>query len=118
MGKHIVLIEDEADILDSTTLLLEHAGFRVSGFKAFTTLEEIVALQPDCFLLDENLPGISGHIMCILFKSKPPTKDIPVVLISANPAIKQMAAIGEADAYIGKPFEIRELIDVLTRVMV
>jgi DNA-binding response OmpR family regulator len=98
MSKHIVLIEDEADILESTTLLLEHAGFRVSGFKAFTTLEEMVALRPDCFLLDENLPAISGHI-------------------SANPAIKQMAALGEADAYVGKPFEIDELVEVLTRVI-
>ncbi|QEM03856.1 response regulator [Mucilaginibacter sp. P25] len=117
MSKHIVLIEDEPDILESTTLLLENEGFRVSGFKAFTTLEEMVALQPDCFLLDENLPIISGHIICILFKSKPVTREIPVVLISANPAIKQKAAIGEADAYIGKPFEIQELVDVLTRVM-
>jgi len=117
MSKHIVLIEDEPDILESTTLLLEHAGFRVSGFKAFTTLEEMVALRPDCFLLDENLPAISGHIICILFKSKPVTRDIPVVLISANPAIKQMAALGEADAYVGKPFEIDELVDVLTRVI-
>jgi DNA-binding response OmpR family regulator len=118
MRKHIVLIEDDADILESTTLLLENEGFRVTGFKAFTNLEEMVTLHPDCFLLDENLPVISGHIMCILFKSKPVTRDIPVVLISANPAIKQMAALGDADAYVGKPFEIQELVDVLTRVII
>lgn len=118
MNKHIVLIEDDADILESTSLLLEHEGFRVTGFKNFTSLEEMTALRPDCFLLDENLPVISGHIMCILFKSKPATRDIPVVLISANPEIKQMAALGDADAYVGKPFEIQKLVEVLTSVMV
>ncbi len=117
MPKHILLIEDDTQILETTTLLLEHLEYQVTGFKAFTNLEEMVDLQPDCFLLDENLPGISGHIICILLKSKPVTNTIPVVLISANPALKQIAALGEADAYIPKPFGIQDLADVLNKVI-
>lgn len=117
MGKHIILIEDDPDILETTKLLLEHEGYRVTAFGAFTNLEEMNALNADCFLLDENLPVLSGHIICILLKSKPATRNIPVVLISANPNIGHLASLGEADACVKKPFEMHELLSALNGVI-
>jgi CheY-like chemotaxis protein len=113
MQKHIVMIEDDPDVQLTTKLMLEISGYRVSAFDAFTNFEEIAALKADCFLLDENLPGISGHIISIILKSKEPTKHIPVVLISANPKLPSMAELGEVNASISKPFELSHLLHVL-----
>ena len=117
MQKHIVLIEDDQEIAYITSFILQEAGYQTTAFEAFTSLDELTALNADCFLLDENLPGMSGHIICILLKSKPATKNIPVIIFSASTELKQAVELGEAVAGISKPFEIDHLLRTVARVV-
>ena len=113
MQKHIVIVEDDDSISLLLTTLLEENGYRVTAFPAVTSIEDLIALNPDCFILDEQLPFVSGHILCIVLKSKPQTKNTPVILISASDRLDTVASISEADASIKKPFDIGKLLQVV-----
>ena len=82
MNPHIIVIEDNQALLATVTDVLEDSGYRVTPLTAIRSLEELAELRADCFILDEQLPVVSGHIICIMLKSRPETKDIPVILIS------------------------------------
>jgi DNA-binding response OmpR family regulator len=117
MPKHIVVIEDNPDILSLITDLLEDEGYSVTPFPALTSIEALIELNPDCFILDEQLPHVSGHILCMLLKSKPPTKNVPVILISASNHLESFADLSEADAWLKKPFEINDLVNLVAGVI-
>jgi DNA-binding response OmpR family regulator len=114
MQKHIVLIEDNLYILAAWGGLLETEGYKVTKLPAFPNVETIIDLNPDCFVLDEQLPHISGHIICMLLKSKPQTKDIPVILMSAADELENFAGLCEADAFLKKPFTADSLLNLIT----
>ncbi|GIV95351.1 MAG: hypothetical protein KatS3mg057_0008 [Herpetosiphonaceae bacterium] len=71
--------------------------------------------QPDLILLDLHLPDLSGEAILRLLQAQPQTREIPVVVLSADAAPLQMERMRDlgARAYISKPFEIRRLINLL-----
>jgi len=71
--------------------------------------------QPDAILLDIHLPDISGEQVLEELRKDPATASIPVVILSADATphqIQRLQAAGAA-AYLTKPIEIRQLLDVL-----
>lgn len=114
MNKKILIIEDDTDILDIATTVLNINGFRVEGT---TGTDDIITLvkehQPDLILTDYKLPGLTGGQICKLIKETKETASIPVVLMSAYH--KQAIDIGNFnyDAYIRKPFSINHLVKVI-----
>jgi len=100
--EHIVIIEDDVYFLKVITYLLEEAGYKVTGFTELTTVEELTALKADCFIIDEQLPNVNGHIICIMLKSREQTKYIPVILASAYEGLEGFAGMCKADAFIKK----------------
>ncbi|AMR30975.1 hypothetical protein A0256_05815 [Mucilaginibacter sp. PAMC 26640] len=116
MKKKILVIEDDSDILDITTTVLNINNFEVFGVDG---TEDILGLvkdqQPDLVLTDYMLPGLTGGQICKLIKTNKDTKDIPVVLMSAYS--KQAIAIGnfQYDAFIKKPFDINYLVAVINK---
>jgi len=112
MGKRILIIDDEIDILSLLTIRLEAIGYEV--LKAASAEEALSLLEknkPDLILLDLLLPQMQGEEVCQRLKSDLKLKDIPVIIITANIAtvnetIKKICA----DDYILKPFEPEELL--------
>ena len=64
-GHTVLVVEDEADIREMLTLLLEGEGYAVhqaeDGLRAVAVLEELI---PDLVLLDIMMPGMDGHAVC------------------------------------------------------
>lgn len=116
MKKKILIIEDDNDILNITTSVLNYNNFEVSGSGG---TDDVIALvkvhQPDLILTDYMLPGLTGGQICNIIKGNKDTSDIPVVLMSAYN--KQAIKIGNFnyDAYIKKPFDIDNLIKVINK---
>lgn len=115
MKKHVVIIEDDPDILNLLAGCLEAGGYRVTPLAQLESVEELIALQADAFVIDEHLPVTSGHIICIILKSKPETRHLPVILISAYEGLEHTASLCNADAYLLKPFhdylQVQALLD-------
>lgn len=104
MKEHIVIIEDDTYMLEAMSGLLEKEGYQTTKLLQLTTLEELISLEADCFIIDEKLPYVNGHIICIMLKSKPATKNIPVILTSAYSQLENFAGLCKADSYLKKPF--------------
>ncbi len=111
--KHIVVIDDEENILELIKYNLESSGFKVS---VFTSVEEamdtINTESIDTMLLDVMLPGIDGISALERFRKSAHTKDIPILLVTAkSEEIDKVLGLElGADDYITKPFSVREVV--------
>ena len=112
MKKKILLVDDEADLLQFIKYHLESFGYEVamvaSGEEALYWLEKNI---PDLILLDLGLPKISGEEVCKEIKSNNKLKHIPVIIYSAKACdISGEARQICADDCMVKPFEARDLL--------
>jgi two-component system phosphate regulon response regulator PhoB len=111
--KHIVIVEDEPDILEILCYNLKREGFAVAsaadGIKGLALIKQRL---PDLVLLDLMLPGMGGLDICRALKGADATADIPVIMVSAKGEESDVVlglGIG-ADDYVPKPFSPKELI--------
>ena len=85
MAGHILIVEDDANILELLRYNLTRKGFKVTSVSTGeNALIEIGAHKPDCVLLDLMLPGIDGIKICELLKKGEGTKDIPIIMVTAK----------------------------------
>ncbi len=118
--KSILIIEDEADILELIKYNLERDGFRTSG--AASGEEGLKAARskvPDLVVLDLMLPGLDGLEVCRLLKADAKTKQIPIVMVTAKGEESDVVTGLElgADDYITKPFSPKVLVARLRTVL-
>ena len=97
--------------------LLEAEQYIVTAYTRFPSMAELVFMHADCFIIDEWLPQVSGHAICLMLKAKVQTSGIPVILVSTSHLFEPMANLCEADAVVGKPFSGRELVGVLSSLL-
>ncbi|RYZ76228.1 MAG: response regulator transcription factor [Proteobacteria bacterium] len=117
MEKHIILIEDDGSLLELACQVLENEGYRVSALDSLTSIEELAEMQADLFVIDERLPSVSGHIICIMLHEQAATRHIPQLLISGSPMLTRYAELAEVNASLRKPFEIAELLGKITELL-
>ena len=107
----VLIVEDEADILDILSFNLENAGYKVLA--ASSAEEGIKMLGPDTalILLDVMLPGMSGFQMARQLRREN-RSHIPIIFLTArgteNDILTGFSAGG--DDYIAKPFSINEVL--------
>jgi len=111
--KHILLVEDEEDILALMHYNLMREGFRVS--LAMTGEEGLAAIRedpPDLVVLDLMLPNMDGLEVCRVIKSTPEYRNLAVVMVTARGEEADVVAGLElgADDYVTKPFNPREVV--------
>ncbi len=106
---HILIIEDEIEIIKPATLLLEAKGFMISycdrGDLAAGLIKD---KSPDIVLLDLSLPFLSGIEVC---KEIRLFSDLPIIVITADKSPKnviELYSLG-VDDILSKPFNIKEL---------
>lgn len=111
MNKKILICDDDEGILDMLALILEDAGFdTISEISSLNVYKLIENEQPDLLLLDLWMPVLSGDQVLRMLKLNQVTSSLPVIVISASMEGKNIAALAGANDFIGKPFDINELI--------
>ena len=113
MAKHILVVDDEEDILNLVKYNLVKDGFQVTGVS--TGEEAIRAARtklPDLALLDLMLPGADGFTVARVLKGDAKTAHIPIIFLSARGEEADIVAGLElgAEDYITKPFSPRVLV--------
>jgi two-component system phosphate regulon response regulator PhoB len=112
-AEHILVVDDEEDILELVSYNLVKAGYRVTkAVSGEEALKSARAKPPDLVLLDLMLPGVDGFEVCNTLKRDPRTANVPVVMLTARgeePDIVAGLELG-ADDYITKPFSPRVMI--------
>jgi two-component system, OmpR family, phosphate regulon response regulator PhoB len=113
MRERILLVDDEADIVELLEYNLRREGYTVvTAHDGAGALAELRKQRPDLVLLDLNLPDVSGTEICRRLRRDPATSGIPIMMITAK-ADEIDRVVGfevGADDYVVKPFSPRELV--------
>lgn len=109
----ILIVDDMPDNLRLLSAMLSDQGYKVrTAINGKRALQAVDAVPPDIILLDINMPEMNGYEVCQHLKSADPTRDIPIIFISALDDVfdKVMAFdVGGVD-YITKPFQVQEVL--------
>jgi phosphate regulon transcriptional regulator PhoB len=111
--KHILVVDDEADLVDLILYNLKKEGFSVdSALNGETALAKIKKGRYNLVVLDLMLPGIQGMELCRILRNDPKTEDLPIIMLTAKgeEVDKILGLEMGADDYITKPFSPRELV--------
>lgn len=117
-GPLVLCADDDRDILALVALRLERVGYRVAqasdGEEALTLSRE---LRPAVVVLDVMMPRMAGTDVLAALRADPETAGLRIVLLSARAQEADVARGLEAgaDAYLAKPFQAAELIEVVDR---
>lgn len=105
--KTILVVDDEPDIVDIVTMMLEKEGYNVleanNGLEALACVKET---KPDVIFLDRNMPEMGGDEVMTRLKESPETSSIPIILLTSLDKYEDVSGgygMG-ADGYITKPF--------------
>jgi CheY-like chemotaxis protein len=117
-GTHTLLqIEDNPANLKLVERMLE--GFPdvklISALQGRLGLELARQHLPDLVLLDLNLPDVSGLEVLRILRADPATRDVPVIMISADATKEQVRRLLDAGAraYVTKPLDVAEFVNVV-----
>ena len=110
MEKTILIVDDEAPIVDILRINLKKNGYKVlEAYDGEAAVKIALGEDPDLILLDVMLPKMDGFTVCRKLRERINT---PIVMITAREAEEDKVlglAIG-ADDYITQPFSIKELL--------
>jgi CheY-like chemotaxis protein len=113
----ILIVEDEIDLTDLMTEVLEGAGHRVAV--AANGRDALVRLRagepPDLILLDANMPVMSGAAFRAEQRSDIRFAGVPVVVLSGAGDRLDSAAFAGVAGYLSKPFRLAQLVDEVAR---
>lgn len=114
MGKSILILDNDPSILEVMEEALSYEGFFVNTFKE---TEDIISLvtkfKPDLVITDYILNGINGGELCKKIKNTSSTCHLPVIIISAYSKVLQSLGYYGCNAYVAKPFDLTEMIDLI-----
>ena len=121
MQKRIVVIDDDQVILDTASVFLRNAGYRVDTSDCAITSNKLIYTDPvpDLLILDVMMPLMSGDTKLKKLKSREDSRNIPVLLISAKPEdeLKVLAEKAGADSYLTKPLSEQRLLQAVGRLL-
>jgi DNA-binding response OmpR family regulator len=109
----ILVVEDEQDIGGLIKHALErdgHTRVELVG-TGDAALKAVVDDPPDLIILDLNLPVLSGFEVCRILRSRPNTRHLPIIMVTARTnEVDRVSGLDlGADDYVTKPFSLREL---------
>ena len=111
--KKILIVDDEADIVEILQFVLEAEGFEcITAFDGEEGLKLAREIHPDLIILDVMMPKINGYKISRLLKYDNKYKDIPILMITAR-SQDEDKVIGEetgANEYITKPFVVDDVV--------
>ena len=113
MGKHVLLIEDEPNIIQAISFILARDGWLVSNHGDGADAIAVVGrLKPDMIILDLMLPGRSGFEILADLRADPATEALPVLMLTAKSQARdrELAAHYGASRFMTKPFANREIL--------
>jgi DNA-binding response OmpR family regulator len=117
----VVYIEDDLEMIDLVSLILNRRGFQVHGAHGGRNGLDLVNKEiPDLILLDLMMPGMDGWEVFQQIKANEKTRHIPVIIITAKAQdIDRVLGlhIAKVDDYICKPFRPQELIESVEKIL-
>src|SRR5262249_48215945 len=115
-GRHVLLVEDDRDTLESTKLLLELYGASVSAAaSADEALRAVRARVPDLLVTDLGMPDVDGITLVERLREQHAVDGVPAVALTGHAGSEDRARVLRAGfaAHLGKPIDPERLVSVL-----
>ena len=113
MGKTVLVVDDEVNIVTSLEYVMKAAGFDVAtaydGEEALTKVAEIV---PDLVILDVMMPKLDGFEVCEKIRANPLWKSVIIVMLTAKgrDSEREKGLSLGANDYLTKPFSTHDIV--------
>lgn len=118
--KKILVVDDEANIVDLLKVILRSVGFEVeSASNGVEALEKIRRARPDLIILDVNMPQLDGWSVLAAVRSAEATRGLPVLMCTNKDLVSDVerAEILGATGYVTKPFEIDRMLQKVQHIL-
>lgn len=117
----ILVVDDNADLLQMIRMLLEERGGHevILSAEGEDGLAKARANPPDLAIIDVMMPGMNGYEVCRQLRQNPATAQIPIIVLTARgqPVDRETALAAGADDYIAKPVSMAELLERVNRLL-
>lgn len=116
MGKHVLLIEDEPNIVEAIRFILARDGWKVDTHAdGRSAVEAVQNTAPDVVILDVMLPNKSGFDILQELRSHVATKALPVLMLTARGQTKdrELAESFGVSHFMTKPFSNSEVLEIM-----
>ncbi len=114
--EYILAVDDEPNIRQLVSLVLQKHGFRVqtaaSGSECLRLAE---SEPPSLILLDLQMPELTGKAVIRRLRRLPSTREVPIVVISGSANLPEFSDVDGFNAFIEKPFDLDDLVEVVKR---
>ena len=114
--KKIMIVDDEPNVLELLSELLESKGIKADTYNdALTCLEDLKKGKvPDLLILDIRMPKLSGLEMCRRIREDLKLEDLKIVFLTAS-QYKDIKDKYNVLTYLYKPFDIEDLVEKITK---
>jgi DNA-binding response OmpR family regulator len=116
MGKTVLLIEDEPNIIEAISFLLERDGWTVRlHSEGVDAVEAVARTSPDVVVLDVMLPGRSGFDILKELREQDSTANLPILMLTARGQTKDrdLATRYGVSAFMTKPFSNADMLQTV-----
>jgi CheY-like chemotaxis protein len=112
----VLVVDDDQDLQELLRLLLEGEGYAVQlAGDGLQALARVAEAMPALILLDMNMPVLNGWQFARALREAYAAEAAPIVVVTAARDARRSAADIHADAWIGKPFDIDEVLELVRR---
>ncbi len=117
MSKRVMVVDDDKDVQEIVTFVLNRHGIEVINASNGQQLQQVLALEqthlPDLIILDVMMPGVDGYQLCRRLRSDPQTQHIPIMIITghAEGIYQRISADLGAAKHMTKPFHPLDLLE-------
>ncbi len=115
-GMKILIVEDDVDLVETYTDLLEAQGYVViSVLRAADAIQVTTRQKPHLIILDLNLPGDSGGLVLNFVRRYPPIAKTKIIVATGQPDMinSNLYVADKADAILTKPITNQTLLDTI-----
>ncbi|MCB4379240.1 response regulator [Synechococcus sp. MU1644] len=113
MGKHVLLVEDEINIIEAIQFLLSREGWQVDTLSdGATAVDKVRNMRPDLVVLDYMLPGKNGIDILTELRADPDFERLPVLMLTARGQSRDrdLAERAGVSRFMTKPFSNTEVV--------
>lgn len=114
----ILIIEDDADLVDTYTDLLETKGYvTTTASNAADAIQLATRIQPPIVILDLGLPGGSGTDILDFIRSYKPMENTKVMVVTGHSEMTNLGVLDNADLVLSKPVSNEQLLAMIERLL-
>jgi len=109
----VLVVDDDDELADVLRQALRESGYAVATVRhGAAALEVIGQIQPELILLDLTMPIMDGWSFVKQYRHRGNTVG-RIVLLTGHPNVREISLSLGADAYVGKPFALAELLTTM-----